>query len=75
MHKQLLPLLLASLLALSSTAKAQQLTGVLPVDDSYAYEIKDEFRIGVCKAQVVRLTSQTWQGKPWQHWLFELPTW
>ena len=69
MHKQLLPLLLASLLALSSTAKAQQLTDVLPVDDSYAYEIKDEFRIGVCKAQVVRLTSQTWQGKPWQHWL------
>ncbi len=69
MHKQLLPLLLASLVALSSTAKAQQLTDVLPVDDSYAYEIKDEFRIGVCKAQVVRLTSQTWQGKPWQHWL------
>ena len=69
MHKQLLPRLLAALLALTSTANAQQLTDVLPVDDSYAYEIKNEFQIGVCKAQVVRLTSQTWQGKPWQHWL------
>jgi len=69
MLKKLLPRLLAALLALTSTAKAQQLTDVLPVDDSYAYEIKDEFQIGVCKAQVVRLTSQTWQGKPWQHWL------
>ena len=69
MHKQLLPRLLAALLALTSTANAQQLTDVLPVDESYAYEIKNEFLIGVCKAQVVRLTSQTWQGKPWQHWL------
>ncbi len=48
---------------------AQQLSDVLPVDESYAYEVKSEFRTGICNAKSVRLTSQTWRGKPWQHWL------
>ncbi|MEC9097382.1 MAG: PhoPQ-activated protein PqaA family protein, partial [Planctomycetota bacterium] len=64
-----LSLFLLSLVTLVSTTRAQQLTDVIPVDASYRYETKSEFRIGICDAQVVRLTSQTWQGKPWQHWL------
>ncbi|MBA61094.1 MAG: hypothetical protein CMJ76_01900 [Planctomycetaceae bacterium] len=70
MHiRRSLPLFLLSLTACVSAVQAQQLTDVIPVDDSYSYEIKNEFRIGICSAQVIRLTSQTWRGKAWQHWL------
>ncbi|MEX0654394.1 MAG: PhoPQ-activated protein PqaA family protein [Phycisphaeraceae bacterium] len=38
-------------------------------DDTYTYAIVREQAMAGGKAHVVRLQSQTWQGKPWRHWL------
>lgn len=62
-------LLVALFLSDNYHAQAQQLTDVLEVDDAYSYEKKNEFRLGICDVQVIRLTSQTWRGKAWKHWL------
>jgi len=38
-------------------------------DDSYSYELVGEGRAGTCKVLTYKLTSQTWQGIKWWHWL------
>ena len=38
-------------------------------DDSYAYEIVNEALEDGMHVVTVRLTSQTWQGIVWRHWL------
>ncbi len=38
-------------------------------DASYAYEIVETKPLGTSTAEVIKLTSQTWQGIVWQHWL------
>jgi len=50
-------------------AEAQSLADVKKVDASYRYRIVGEHRVGACQAYVVEMTSQTWRGKPWKHWL------
>jgi PhoPQ-activated pathogenicity-related protein len=42
---------------------------VREVDDCYAYEVLESSRIGKCSATTIALTSQTWQGAEWKHWL------
>ena len=39
-------------------------------DDSYKYEIVQEHQIGSTETRVVRLTSQTWNDRPWEHWMY-----
>lgn len=67
-YRQIFTLFLLCTTTITS-ANAQQLSDVLPVDDSFKFEVRSEFRTGICDAQVVRLTSQTWQKRNWKHWL------
>ncbi|HCD34009.1 MAG TPA: PhoPQ-activated pathogenicity-like protein PqaA type, partial [Phycisphaerales bacterium] len=39
-------------------------------DDSYAYKVVQEQQVMGVNIRVVDFTSQTWEDKPWQHWLF-----
>jgi PhoPQ-activated pathogenicity-related protein len=39
-------------------------------DDSYHYDIVEQQKIGTTDTRIVQLTSQTWDNKPWQHWLY-----
>ncbi|WP_432797867.1 PhoPQ-activated pathogenicity-related family protein [Poriferisphaera sp. WC338] len=39
-------------------------------DDSFSYKIVSEEHHDNADILIVRLTSQTWQDKPWQHWLY-----
>ena len=48
---------------------AQGLATTTAVDDSYHFESVGEFQVGACKAYSYKMTSQTWQGTPWTHWL------
>lgn len=38
-------------------------------DPTYAFEIVESRALGTGSAEVIKLTSQTWQGITWQHWL------
>ncbi|HOZ45304.1 MAG TPA: PhoPQ-activated protein PqaA family protein [Candidatus Hydrogenedentes bacterium] len=38
-------------------------------DDSYAYEFHSQTQVGEDTIEMVRMTSQTWQNIPWQHWM------
>jgi PhoPQ-activated pathogenicity-related protein len=38
-------------------------------DDSFAFELTAVEQVGAAKAHVIKLTSQTWQGHVWTHWL------
>jgi PhoPQ-activated pathogenicity-related protein len=66
-----LPVCLLLLIVCSNlpVAEAQSLADVKKVDASYRYRIVGEHRVGACQAYVVEMTSQTWRGKPWKHWL------
>ena len=48
---------------------AQGLATTTAVDDSYKFESVGEFQVGACKAYSYKMTSQTWKGTPWTHWL------
>jgi PhoPQ-activated pathogenicity-related protein len=41
-------------------------------DPSFVYEIIGIKEVEGCRAKVIRMTSQTWQGSPWNHWLLIL---
>lgn len=38
-------------------------------DDSYAFTVQGSQPVDNCTAHVVELTSQTWRGIAWKHWL------
>ncbi|MCF6313538.1 MAG: PhoPQ-activated pathogenicity-related family protein [Verrucomicrobiales bacterium] len=38
-------------------------------DNSYSYKLVKQARIGDCKVLIYTMTSQTWQGIKWEHWL------
>jgi len=38
-------------------------------DPTYAFEIVESRALGASSAEIIKLTSQTWQGIVWQHWL------
>ncbi len=38
-------------------------------DPTYAFEIVESRALGAGSAEIIKLTSQTWQGIVWQHWL------
>ncbi len=38
-------------------------------DDSYEFGLVEEGRSGACKVYIYKLSSQTWQGIKWWHWL------
>ena len=39
-------------------------------DNSYAYKIVQQEKVGTSNTQIIQLTSQTWNEKPWQHWMY-----
>ncbi|MCC6490774.1 MAG: hypothetical protein IT364_25025 [Candidatus Hydrogenedentes bacterium] len=51
------------------SASATLLEYVNKPDDTYAFELTGTREAGQCTAYVIRMTSQTWQGIVWQHWL------
>lgn len=38
-------------------------------DDSFQFKLHAVESVGLAKAHVLRMTSQTWQGEPWTHWV------
>ncbi len=38
-------------------------------DDSFQFELHAVESVGLAKAHVLRVTSQTWQGEEWNHWV------
>ncbi|MBI1249753.1 PhoPQ-activated pathogenicity protein [bacterium] len=72
-----LPLLLlaVSLFPLGRMAQAQEpsealRTYVKQPDDSFAWKVRSEKKIGTCKVTELTLTSQTWHDIVWKHRLF-----
>lgn len=51
------------------TARADLAGYVSRPDDSYKYEVTASEPVGELTAHSIRLTSQTWQGIVWTHWL------
>lgn len=62
-------LAVAALLGWAHAAFAGLADYVQRPDPSYAYEIVETKPLGSSTAEVIKLTSQTWQGIAWQHWL------
>jgi PhoPQ-activated pathogenicity-related protein len=64
--------LLAAALMLAAPARAEDaLLDYLHNDDpSFAFELRQEGRIGAAAWAELRLVSQTWRGIPWRHQLF-----
>ena len=55
---------------INPTASAADLADyVQQKDESYKYEVLDTARIGACDAHVLKLTSQTWRGIDWWHYV------
>ena len=48
---------------------AQSLDSTDKVDAAYQHRLVGEHKVGTCQAYILEMTSQTWQGKPWKHWL------
>ena len=67
MKKSLITLMLV--VALAPNAFAGLKDYVAKADDSYAYEITETKQVGGNTVYVISLTSQTWQGLTWKHWL------
>lgn len=61
--------LFAGMLLLAGGAMAGLVDYVQRPDDSYAHEIVETRHQGDNTIDIVQLTSQTWQGIPWRHWL------
>jgi len=55
--------------SLSVAARADLVSYVKKPDDTYRYEITASQPAGECTVHLIRLTSQTWQGIVWTHWL------
>ena len=60
-------LALVGLLSLSTPAVADLDSFVQKPDPSFAWSTVETQAIGGLKAHQLKLTSQTWQGKPWTH--------
>lgn len=82
MPKAVRPLALLVVLSLGlngvRAAEAPATAGAIPQglseyvhkpDDSYSYKIVETAKIGTTRGYVVHLTSQTWEGIVWHHWL------
>ena len=65
----LVPTLIAPVTFSQDKPVAHGLATTTAVDDSYKFESAGEFQIGACKAYSYKMTSQTWRGAPWTHWL------
>ncbi len=62
-------LLSAIPLMLSTAAGADLKQYVRRPDESYAYRVVGTHPVGPTTAYLVRMTSQTWRGIEWKHWL------
>lgn len=62
---------LAATLALSASPASADLPGYIAApDESFRFEVKETRELpGLGQAVIVEVTSQTWQGIPWRHWL------
>ncbi len=62
-------MLFIAVMLISGSATAVLSEYVQRADDVYAYEIVETRAQGENTIDVIRLTSQTWQGIVWKHWL------
>lgn len=66
-------LIVPTLIAPSAFSQDKPVTNALAtttaVDNSYQFKAAGEFQVGTCKAYSYKMTSQTWRGAPWTHWL------
>ena len=68
--KKYCTLLTALIIALSAAAvQADLVQYVQRPDDSYQYEVDESFYLGESMVYQIKLTSQTWRGITWSHWL------
>ncbi len=59
-----------ALLLLASTLRAADPPAYLSAkDDSYAWKVVQEPELNGITAAVISMTSQTWRGIPWTHWM------
>ena len=65
----IVPTLIAPVTFSQDKPVAHGLATTTAVDDSYKFEAAGEFQVGACKAYSYKMTSQTWRGAPWTHWL------
>jgi len=65
----IVPTLIAPVTFSQDKPVAHGLATTTAVDDSYKFEAAGEFQVGACKAYSYKMTSQTWKGTPWTHWL------
>ena len=49
--------------------RADLLEYVRRPDDSYKYQVHESFDFGRSTVYQIKLTSQTWRGLTWSHWL------
>lgn len=61
--------MLAAVCSATTTTQADLQGYVDKPDDSYRYEIVTDSPMGLARGFNVKLTSQTWQGIAWEHWL------
>ncbi len=54
---------------LSYGLSADLISYVQRFDPSYSYEVVKEIDIEGSKAKIINMTSQTWEGITWKHWL------
>ena len=62
-------IILGLLLACSGAVAGPLSEYVARPDDTYGFEVVGEEQIGANTALTIRMTSQTWQGIEWQHWV------
>jgi len=65
----LLALLIVSLSAVTASADNPLREYVQQPDDAYRHAVVDTQRLGTNDVLMVKLTSQRWRGRTWQHWL------
>lgn len=69
-HARTIITLAVALLLFTGTSYAAGLKEYLSKpDDSYAYKIESTMPAGTNTVYFVQMTSQTWRGIPWKHWL------
>jgi PhoPQ-activated pathogenicity-related protein len=61
--------LAALLMLVAGAAHADLDAYVKAPDDSYTYTVVEQRELDQARAYVVKMTSQTWRGIPWWHWM------
>lgn len=69
MHQRFLPVALVCLFAVAPLQAGELEDYITKPDASYSYTVREEIQLGAQKGYIVRMTSQTWRGMKWEHWV------